>query len=73
MKQHYPMKSRGSRRVREKKTLKSMLVTPALVLLALANPVSAIKPAAILATRQTDLASAPLAPKNASWELAPAL
>lgn len=49
-----------------------MLLTPALVLLALlalvllalANPVSTIKPAAILASRQTDLASAPLAPKK---------
>lgn len=50
-----------------------MPVTPELVLLvllALANPVSTKKPAAILAPRQTDLASAPLAQKKmlrGSW------
>jgi len=64
LEQHYPVKSRGNRRVRKKKTLKSVLVTPALVLLALANPLPTIKPAAILASRQTDLASALLAPKK---------
>lgn len=58
------MKSRGNSKASKKKTLKSVLVTPALVLLALADPVSTIKAAAILASRQTDLASAPLAPKK---------
>lgn len=42
--------------------MESTLVSPALVPLALANPFSAIKPAAILASGQADLASAPLAP-----------
>lgn len=64
MEQYYPMKSRGNRRAKKKITLKSMPVTLALVPLVLANPISTIKPAAILASRQADLAPAPLAPKT---------